>query len=247
MMIVVAAALGAIVGSFLNALSFRLGTGRSVLKGRSRCMHCGHTLGAFDLVPIFSFIFLRGRCRYCGAHMSWQYPLVEALGAALGVGVLLTAPNVVELVVWFVAWMTLLFVVVYDFRHMIIPWGASGLLAVLGFIHLATQGASGWEWAAGPILAAPFLLISLISKGTWMGWGDGALELGLGSLLGLSQGATAIFIAAWSGAAVGIVILLFKKGYTMKSELPFGPFLVFGAGVAYFFHVDIFQALPALF
>src|SRR4051812_27470438 len=127
-MLFAAAVLGAIGGSFLNALSFRLGTGRSVLRGRSQCMRCGHTLSALDLVPILSYVFLRGRCRYCGTKVSIQYPLVEAAGALLAFGIAALNPAPLSFAFYFLVWMTLLFVVVYDLRHYIIPWSCSGLL-----------------------------------------------------------------------------------------------------------------------
>ena len=77
-----------------------------------------------------------------------------------------------------------------------------------------------------------------------MGWGDGILELSLGWLLGVSQGLSALFIAFWSGAIVGMLLILIKKKrYTMRSEVPFAPFLIFGAAVAYFSHVDLFSLL----
>ncbi len=217
------------------------------MHGRSRCMRCDHTLSALDLVPLVSYLVLRGRCRYCGTHISAQYPLVEAAAALLGAGVFVLNPTPLMFALWFLAWMTLLFVVVYDLRHFIIPWSCSGLLAILGLIHVWILGFDIWSLSAGLLLAAPLLLLSLVSRGTWMGWGDGALQLGLGWLLGFTAGLTGLVLAFWSGAAVGIVILLLKKGYTMSSELPFAPFLILGAGVAYFFHVDIFKTLPALF
>jgi leader peptidase (prepilin peptidase)/N-methyltransferase len=246
-MIFAAGVLGAIVGSFLNALSFRLGTGRSVMRGRSHCMRCGKTLTAIDLVPIVSYLCLRGRCRHCGVRISIQYPLVEAAAAALGAAVFALNADPLQFALWFVAWMTLLFVVVYDLRHFIIPWSCSIVLALLGLAHVWMSGLGIWSVAAGPALAAPLLLLSLVSRGRWMGWGDGALQLGLGWLLGPTMGLTGLVLGFWSGAAVGIVLLAAQKGYTMKSELPFAPFLILGAGVAYFFHVDIFSTLPALF
>ena len=247
MALIAAAILGAIVGSFLNALSFRVGTGRSVLRGRSRCMHCAETLTALELVPVLSYVFLRGHCRHCGTRISAQYPLVELCAAALGAAIFALNPAPLMFALWFVVWMTLLFTVVYDLRHFIIPWSCSGLLALLGLMYVWSSGFDFWSFAAGPVLAAPLLLLSLVSGGRWMGWGDGALQLSLGWLLGLTAGLTALVLAFWIGAAVGIAALLAQKGYTMKSELPFAPFLVLGAGVAYFLHVDIFSTLPALF
>lgn len=253
-----ALALGAIAGSFLNALSFRFGTGRSVLRGRSRCMRCGHTLGALDLVPIFSYLFLRGRCRYCSTRVSLQYPLVEAAAALVSLAIFLAHPQEpLAYLFWFVVWMTLLFVVVYDLRHTVIPWSCSILLAVLALLYLALSfggvlgptepaGSLLWSALAGPVLALPLFFISFVSKGAWMGWGDGALELSLGWFLGLSLGATALMFAFWIGATVGIVLILLKRGFRMGSEIPFAPFLVLGAFIVYVFHIDLFNTLPLL-
>jgi prepilin signal peptidase PulO-like enzyme (type II secretory pathway) len=104
-----------------------------------------------------------------------------------------------------------------------------------------------WALLAGPLLALPLTLISLVSKGRWMGWGDGALELSLGWMLGLTAGGSALMLAFWIGAAVGIAALAAKKGLTMRSELPFAPFLICGALIAFFFHVDFLSSLPLLF
>jgi prepilin signal peptidase PulO-like enzyme (type II secretory pathway) len=265
-----AAVLGAIAGSFLNALSFRFNTGRSVIWGgpstllgasRSRCMRCGATLGALDLVPVFSFVFLRGRCRRCGSKISWQYPLVETAAAALSVLIFLQSyqpagagAQILYFTFWFVVWMTLLFAAVYDLRQSVIPWSCSILLALLALaLVVYTQPLSAYALASGPVLASPLLLLSLVSRGRWMGWGDGALELGLGWLLGLAGGLTALVLAFWSGAVVGIALMLVSKAglqagrqVTMKSEMPFAPFLILGALAVHFFNVDFFSALGPL-
>lgn len=251
--LVLAGGVGLIAGSFLNALSFRFNTGASVLSGRSACMHCGHTLGALDLVPVLSYAFLRGRCRYCRTRISVQYPAVEAAAAAVAVVAYSNSPEPLWFAYWFVVWMTLLFVLVYDLRHKIIPWSASLTLMALSLsgVLLGLWGQSGGAWGtwwSGPVLALPLLLLSLISGGRWMGWGDGFLELSLGWLLGLTAGLTALMIAFWSGAIVGLVLLaLAKNRYTMKSEVPFAPFLIMGAWCAYALHVDLFSSLPLLF
>lgn len=248
--------LGVILGSFLNALLFRFNTGRSVAQGRSRCMHCGHVLSVPDLVPIASFIFLRGRCRYCGAKLSLQYPLVEAAGGCVSLLVYLAHPTLLGYLFWLLVWMTLLFIVVYDLRHKVIPWSASILLGLLALLSLVVSFTTSpvffftpdiWSLLSGVVLAAPLFLLSLVSRGRWMGWGDAPLEASLGWLLGLSAGATALMLSFWTGALVGIALIIFKKGLTMKSELPFAPFLVLGAFIAHFFHVDFFSSLPFLF
>lgn len=247
--------LGLIFGSFLNALSFRFHTGTSITYGRSKCMRCGHTLSALDLVPVLSYLALRGRCRYCGTRISFQYPLVEALAGAISLGVFLTTPEIPLFIYWFVVWMLILFIVVYDIRHTIIPWSCSLPLIALAFAPVAFSNPISIESAlAGPVLAAPLLFISLISRGTWMGWGDGVFELALGWLLGLSAGLSALLFSVWIGAFVGIALVIWaqrpwkqsRSGFTMGSELPFAPFLALGAALCYFFHVDLFSHIALL-
>ena len=254
-MLFAAAIFGLIAGSFLNALLFRFNTGRSVMHGRSACMRCGHELSALDLVPLLSYLFLRGRCRYCSTRISWQYPLVEATAGVCAALIYLQHPSVVPFAYWLAVWLILLFIAVYDLRHQIIPWSATLVLMALALCGVAA-GAAGagtggsmlaWAWLAGPALAAPLLLISLVSGGRAMGWGDGILELSLGWLLGLSAGLTAFLVAFWAGAFLGVFLLLLSKNrYTMRSEVPFAPFLILGAAAAYFLHVDLFQSLTTL-
>ncbi len=246
--------LGAIAGSFLNVLSFRFGTGRSVIYGRSHCMRCGHVLTFFDLIPVFSYLALAGRCRYCSSAISLQYPLVEISAALLSLGIYLLVFNPYWFCYWFIVWMTLLFIVVYDLRHAIIPRAPSLLLVILGFGRaLFLLPASPHTLLAGVVLALPLFLLSFVSKGQWMGWGDGILELSLGWLLGFSLGLTALMLAFWSGAGIGIVLLFASRRwktkasrFTMKSEIPFAPFLVLGAAIVYFLHVDLFFSLSSL-
>ena len=258
-----AALLGAILGSFINALSFRFNTGRSILwthstslrASRSRCMRCGHTLGGLDLVPVLSFVFLRGRCRYCGSKISWQYPLVELVAALLSALTYLSVAHLgtaaLAYAFWLLVWMIVLFTIIYDIKHTVIPWSCSISLAVLALVSFVVpvgQAApSLWALLAGPLLALPLFFISLISAGRWMGGGDSAFELSLGWLLGLSAGLSALMLAFWSGALVGIALLVAGKHVTMKSEIPFAPFLALGALLAYFLHVDFFSSLSTLF
>lgn len=265
-----AAVFGAILGSFINALSFRYNTGRSIMRGRSRCMHCGHTLAGRDLVPIFSYLYVRGHCRFCGAHISVQYPLVEAAAAALSVGVFVLYPTTLFYLLFLSVWLTILFIVVYDLRHTVIPWSCSGLLALLAFASLFLFDIPALPaLLAGPLLALPLFLLSLFSAGRWMGWGDSAFELSLGWLLGPTAGLSALFLAIWSGALVGLLLLLLSKrftpfnirstgaakksfflsltGFTMNSEIPFAPFLALGAALTFFFHVDFLSTLTFFF
>ena len=279
--------LGAILGSFLNALTFRYNTGLPLWRamgGRSHCMRCNHELGAFDLVPVLSWVFLCGHCRYCRSPISPQYPLVEIAAALLSVGVAFYVYNTAcytlyntpcctfMYLFWMMVWMTILFLVVYDWRHMILPLEALALLTLLGFASLFFSYDAAysvvlpdlWQLLAGPILALPLSLLSLISSGRWMGWGDGILALPLGWILGVSAGLSALMLSFWIGAAVGLVLVAvarlreprgdsFKFGLkesprgsrhlTLKSALPFGPFLALGAAIVFFTHLDLFTII----
>ena len=225
-------------------------------------MHCRHSLSAPDLVPLFSYVFLGGRCRYCRLKISSQYPLVEFAMAGLALLSFMRYGISIEFALWFVIWAVLLFIVVYDLRHTIIPWTFSFMLLALAVLALFLDFASPesglgdssllLQIAAGPILALPLFLLSLVSGGRWMGWGDSLLEFSLGLLLGLSAGATALMLAFWTGALVGLVLILLSRWkalqnrFTIQSEIPFAPFLVFGAGIAHFLHVDFFSAFSLL-
>jgi prepilin signal peptidase PulO-like enzyme (type II secretory pathway) len=250
-----AGVLGAILGSFLNALLFRFNTGKG-MGGRSHCMRCNHTLGALDLVPVFSFAFLGGRCRYCGTKISAQYPLVELAAGLLSAELYLMFPDTFVFAFWLFAWLVVLFIFVYDLRHLIIPWSASLLLLTLSACSVWVRGVDPKSaLIAGIALALPLFLLSLVSRGRWMGWADSLLELSFGVLLGFSPGLSALFIGIWSGALFGIGLIAYtrltpsgrshgeKRGFTIQSEIPFAPFLAFGAAVAFFFHVDFFNTL----
>lgn len=266
-LVVAAAVLGAILGSFLNALSFRFNTGRG-MGGRSRCMCCGHTLAAADLVPVLSYVWLGGKCRYCGAKLSPQYPLVEVCAAVLSVGVYLATPAPLLYALFLLAWLIILFIGVYDMRHTIIPWTFSLALMGVALVSLFVGGTPEvWALLAGPLLALPLFLLSLVSRGTWMGWGDSAFELSLGWLLGFALGLTALMLAVWLGAAVGLLLMALQRlaqrkrsstawlqkafhlpdgQLTIKSEIPFAPFLAAGAALVYFFDVNFFSTLSLL-
>lgn len=186
---------GMIIGSFLNVVIYRFNTGRG-LGGRSMCFSCNRTLNPTELVPFFSFVFQKGRCAKCKTKLSWQYPAVELLTGFLFAlsfvrvfsmtpyGFIFNVPFV-----WIV--MSLLVVIiVYDLRHKIIPDQFSYFFAVLTFfrIFVSLDGnniifPSTAVLFAGPLLALPFYLIWMVSKGRWMGLGDAKLSLGLGWFL----------------------------------------------------------------
>lgn len=241
---------GTILGSFLNALAFRYNTGKSMW-GRSACLSCGKTLSAFELVPVLSYLFLHGKCKGCKSAISAQYPFVEiSAGVLLVFSYYTSAGNTSLFLVTLAFFSTLLFISIYDLRHTIIPNAFVYSAAALGLIHLflSIQSGSleGIDSVAGPLLALPLFLLWIYSHGKWIGLGDAKLMLAVGWFLGISSGLAAFLLSFWIGALVSLALLglsRFAKGgrrVTMKTEIPFGPFIVLGCAISYFAYVDIF-------
>lgn len=237
---------GLIVGSFLNVLGLRFNSG-STLGGRSFCVVCRKTLHWWELVPVISFVGLRGRCSECKTKISWQYPVVELwTGLIFATVPLMTIPVFCIFVV----------ITIYDFRHKIIPdtlvYSAILLSALIRFYRAGDL----FDWLAGPILFSFFALVWFLSKGRAMGFGDAKLALAIGLLLGAPMGFSAFVLAFWIGTVVTLSIMalarlrvaLFKRGkkLTMKSEIPFAPFLILGAWISLIFHFDLFHVLVFL-
>ncbi len=253
---------GAIIGSFLNVVIFRMGTGRTV-GGRSMCMHCGKQLHWHELIPLASFLHLRGKCSECKAKISWQYPAVEAITGILFVCVAfhfsyLLPFNFVLFIYHFIFsaffWSLALVIAVYDLRHTIIPEPAVWYLLALALVSVVVFNVSNdavvlrlpnlLELSSGIILALPFFLLWYFSGGRLMGLGDAKLTLGLGTFLGLWQGAASLMISFWMGAIVSLLLLGIKRTqYHLKSEIPFGPFLILGAFIVYLSGVDMSQLI----
>jgi prepilin signal peptidase PulO-like enzyme (type II secretory pathway) len=258
--------LGTIIGSFLNVVINRYNTGLS-LNGRSTCFSCGHKLSWYELIPIISFLVQKGRCGMCKSSISLQYPAVEFLTGILFVSVIYHKPIIgyygaLNIFYIWVIFSLLVVITVYDIKHKIIPNGFVYVFILLSFLGLFTtfvpfnmQLQAGvptiWNLLAGPILAAPFAFLWLVSRGTWMGLGDVKLILGMGWFFGLYYGVSAVIISFWIGAIFGIILLtgifnnlfLGSKKLTMKSEIPFGPFLTIGILIVFLFNIDVFNLL----
>jgi prepilin signal peptidase PulO-like enzyme (type II secretory pathway) len=239
--------LGAIVGSFLNVVALRFNTGLT-LKGRSACAACGTTLRWWELVPILSFLALRGRCSRCGSRISFQYPLVELWTGLIFLttyNLPLTTYNKIILVLVFCIYVV---ITVYDLRHKIIPDSLVYSAILLSVVGRWLSVSSTLDWLAGPILFILFATVWLLSRGRAMGFGDAKLVLSIGLLLGAANGYSAIILAFWVGAAFGLLYMLFdilspllrkSKKITMKTEIPFAPFLILGAWLALSFNLDL--------
>ena len=223
----------------------------SIVKGRSMCPSCKHTLATADLVPVFSWVYLRGKCRYCRTPISAQYPIVELITAVL---------YVVSYLVWdlsenwyyaaFITWLigltALIALAIYDAKWLVLP--NKMLLPAYALVGLGILMQFGLGRPIGDLLqislaiaicSGLFWVLYNISKGQWIGGGDVKLGLLTGALIGTAAGA---FISLFIASVLGLVwsVALMAKGKAgMKSQIPFGPFLIAGAICAVLFTQDI--------
>lgn len=255
---------GLCMGSFIEAASWRWHqlsskdkltkqrrTELSMTKGRSMCARCGHRLAWYDLMPLLSWLLLRGKCRYCRKPIGWQAPTLELATAGLFVLSYLNWPlylskgfslSWVVLVLWLVALVHFVFLSVYDVRWMLLPnrvvvssavvslgvWGTREVS--LGFypINLLNVG------AAVLALAGVFWVLYQVSDGMWIGGGDVKLGVALGILAGEPVRAFLImFLASLIGSIVGVFVMIRAKN--RKVHIPFGPFLMAATVVVYLF------------
>lgn len=232
--------IGLVIGSFLNVCIYRIPRNESIVFPSSHCPACGHDLTFPDLIPIISYIFLRGRCRSCSCRISARYPLVELLTGIIFL--ILYLRYGYSLTFMFSAIMMAAMIVVFfiDLDHLIIPNKMvifasiiAGLMAVYNFFTpLAVYGDGGW-W--NPLLGAligsgSLLLVALLGSLLFktdeaMGGGDIKIMLPVGLFLGWRLTLLTLFLAIISAGLVGIILLALNKT-SRKSSIPFGPFIV---------------------
>ena len=236
---------GLVVGSFLNCLIYRLEVGEGFLKGRSFCPYCRHILSWQDLIPLLSFLILRGKCRYCQKSISWQYPLVEIATGLLFLSIFNFQFSIFNLIIA----CFLIIIFVYDLKHYIIPdkiiYPAIVIVLIYNFLRSDLLGRSDLLLSAFGA-ATFFLAIVLVSRGTWMGIGDIKLAFLMGLFLSWPKILVALFLAFSIGAIIGLGLIVSGKK-TLKSEVPFGPFLVTGTFIALFFGGQIIHWYLNLF
>jgi leader peptidase (prepilin peptidase)/N-methyltransferase len=247
--LIYAFAFGTIIGSFLSVLTYRGQRGEDFVKGRSRCPVCGHNLRWYDLFPLFSWIFLGGKCRYCKSPIPSRYPMLELFTGAFYAMSVTTVQNIWQLLLSFILFAALTALSLCDIETMEIPYKYTITIAALGVTALVTSfinpqllDVSGQSPAAhiigAFIVSIPFAVLVLFGG---MGGGDVQLMAGAGLLLGWK-----IIPAAGIGIVTGSIFGLIYK-FTRKPENPepaeetdtpqnaicFGPFLAFGVGISF--------------
>lgn len=231
--------LGAIIGSFLNVVVCRFNTGRSIAGGRSCCFSCGTRLKAVELIPIVSYCVQNGRCRSCKSKFSSQYAVVELLTGIIFTLVWLKlglSSGIAGLLFWWVVWSLFIVISAYDIRHTIIPDAFAGALGVIALGSLAVRGGDLLSFMMGILFFVLFFAIWLISRGKAMGLGDAKLAVSIGWLFSPAMAFSALLVSFWYGALIGIILMGLKRpGWSLKTEIPFGPFLALGAFTVFLF------------
>ncbi|HEY7633227.1 MAG TPA: prepilin peptidase [Thermoleophilaceae bacterium] len=226
---------GAVIGSFLNVVVYRLPIGQSLVKPRSHCPNCETPVAPRDNVPLLSWLFLKGRCRHCGESISARYPAVELLTALCFIGVVLAQGISTDLIALIPFTAVLIAVTFIDLQHkivpnrIIVPAAAYGLVTAVAFRtdmlpELLIAGAGAFT----------FFLVAALIHPKGMGMGDvklaGVMGLYLGKLV-----IPALFIAFIVGTVVGIVLVVRHGARSRKVGVPFAPFMAFGGLVAMLF------------
>lgn len=234
--------LGLSIGSFLNVVIQRLPRNISIIQNRSRCENCRKNIKWHDLIPILSYLLLRGKCRYCLSPISVQYPVVEFITAVLFIAVFyklgvrnyeLGIMSIAQLLFYWYIISSLIVIFFIDLKHGIIPDKLVYPPILLSFLFTLQNSyfiiLNHALSAIGAFLF--FLALFLITRGRGMGFGDVKLAFLMGILLGFPHIVLALYIAFLTGALVSIILVL-GRTLTIKNTIPFGPFLVIGTVVS---------------
>lgn len=237
--------LGLFIGSFLNVLIYRIPRGESVVWPGSHCAQCGQALKPLDLIPMLSYLSLRGKCRYCGAKISLRYPLVELLTAVSFYLVFLQYGMTVWTAAGCVLTALLMVVTFTDIDEGIIPDVITypGILVGLGFAFftIGIKSALIGMIAFGVV----FFLIALLSKGG-MGGGDVKLVAVIGAFVGPMNALLVFILSSLAGGLWAIVLLLLRQA-GRKTEVRFGPFLALAAYITYLYGQEMLSFYLSLF
>jgi len=238
--IVFMALLGLIAGSFLSVVAHRVPLGESIVAPRSRCPSCGTQIAAYDNVPLFSYLALRGRCRHCDAKVPATYPLLEAGLAAVFVAILLRySDDGSEIALGACLAATLATITLTDLEHRVIPNKVLivAALVAVGLLVAGDRDALAEHAIAAAIAFAVMFLIAIVYP-RGMGMGDVKLAGVMGLYLGKAV-APALLIGFAAGALFGLALIASRGAEARKQAVPFGPFLALGGLIAIFVGPDI--------
>ncbi len=248
--------LGSTIGSFLNVCIYRIPAKISIIAPRSRCGSCGRTLSAIDMIPIFSWILLRGKCRTCGEKISPRYAIVEFITGLIFVWIFLIYGLVLTTPILWVFFSFLIVVFFIDLDHMIIPNKLVITGMVLGLLVLGVQIYEGyplymsdsvWSFVLGPLVPMfTMLALAMASmifyRAGGLGMGDVKVYLPIGMFLGWRLSLLSLWFAFLFGGLFGMIwIFILKRD--KKANIPFAPFIVIGAMISALYGLQMLNSL----
>ena len=242
---IILALFGLCVGSFLNVLIYRIPKGEEFVKTSSHCMSCGHSLKWYENIPVLSWLLQGGKCRACGVKLSAQYPIVEALNAAMWVltGVIYHG-DWLTVGLYCILFSMLLVLTVIDWRTFTIPNGVNLTIFILGLIRLVTDLKQWPLYVVGMLsVSLVFLLLYVLTGGNGLGMGDVKLVGAAGLLIGWQNMLLAVLVGSVSGAVIHSVRMRGGEG----RKLAFGPYLAAGIWLAALAGGPIISAYLGLF
>ena len=244
--------LGASIGSFVQVIATRLHVA-PITKGRSKCLSCGEALRIPDLIPVVSCLTLQGRCRYCKSVFGYSSLVIEIIFGLVFLALyyfILSGQETLLLSSLYLVYYTVLFgalgvIALYDRAHTYIPIVFLYIFSFLAFVMM------GIRYVHEPsllilfdpfVVASPFFLVWILTKGKGVGFGDVLLFLGVGAFFGVSQGIAVLLVSIWSGALFGVYVKYFSKNKGKTGiAIPFVPFIVLAFVLVLFLDIDIFS------
>lgn len=230
---------GLIIGSFLNVCIYRIPREESIAFPSSHCPTCNTSLKWYDNIPVFSYLALRGKCRYCKAAISIQYPLIEALNAIIYLLLFYKFKLSIDFLFYALIASTLIVVTLIDLKEMIIPDRLVVTIVVLSLIQkilnyiIYKQPINFLDSLGGLLIAGGIFLLIVIVSGGGMGGGDVTLIGSLGFAIGIKYILLTMFLSFILGGIIS-VLLLATKIKTRKDPIPFGPFIVLAFMISLF-------------
>jgi leader peptidase (prepilin peptidase) / N-methyltransferase len=241
---------GIFIGSFLNVVIYRVPRGESIVFPSSHCPHCRHRLAWYDLIPLVSYLLLRGKCKYCKQNISLSYPLVELSTGLLFLFLfyLSITPIVNIILLLYLLTMGSIFTVIFftDLKYGIIPFQVIFVGLIVSFLYLFSS--FSFSIFLNHIFSSlgafiSFLSLFLLTKGRGMGLGDVVLVLLMGLFLGFPNIAFALYLAFLTGAIISLILVLIGSKRLRHDTIPFGPFLVAGTLISLFLGNSILRLM----
>lgn len=235
---------GLFIGSFLNVVNIRFGQWKSIVLTRSHCPHCKHILGFGDLFPIFSYLYLRGKCKYCKAKISWQYPVVELSSGILAFIIWYkflpgTPLEYIHAALVIVFAYIMLLISVEDVKEMAVDDRLFIVAFIVAILSQLTHKIEIVSIMLGILFAsAPLLILVAGSKERWMGWGDVFIAVSVGIVLGFPASVVWLLGSFWIGAVIGVLLMAIRLR-SRKDPVPFVPILLLSFLVALYWGNEI--------